>query len=92
MSNNFKIFYDKPIDDFKEDLLGRKPFVENLYNLIKKSLNNCSHSLTIDISAKYGEGKSSVINLLKKTIKKEDNIKIMEFSVLKYLDKMGLYT
>jgi predicted KAP-like P-loop ATPase len=56
---------DTPILNVADDLLNRDNFVESL----KQSIINYSdndESLTIGLYGKWGEGKTSVINLLKK--------------------------
>lgn len=64
---------DTPILNVADDLLNRDNFVESL----KQSIINYSdndESLTIGLYGKWGEGKTSVINLLKKKLDKQEDI------------------
>ena len=79
---SIKINDDKPAN---EDRLGRTNFVNNLYNLITNSEDILKeNSLTIDINGKWGDGKTTVINLLKKKFKDDnDNSKYRFINFLK---------
>lgn len=61
-----KIKSDEAIDSFDDDLLNRKPFVENLSSSLL-SWNN-KNSLVVGLFGKWGSGKTSVINLLEKQL------------------------
>jgi len=53
---------DQPINSFKEDLLSRKDFVENLANnLLNYKDNDC---LTFGLYGNWGSGKTSLLNML----------------------------
>jgi predicted KAP-like P-loop ATPase len=72
-SNSNRISADVPISTEKEDVLNRKNFVENLKDIISKHALN-EESVRICIDAKWGEGKTSVFNLLKGKLTEEKNI------------------
>ena len=61
--NNLEFIPDRAIINSTEDELNRSPFAKQL----KDSLSNWENeaSLVISIRGEWGEGKSSVINLLK---------------------------
>ena len=75
---------DKPISKIEEDLLGRNNFIETLRNTIISQEIDSSH--VIGITGKWGDGKTSVINILKREIRTalgSDTI-ICDFSPWKY--------
>ena len=64
-----KILSDEAIDTFKNDLLNRKSFVENLLSSLLSW--NDKKSLVIGLFGKWGSGKTSIINLLEKQLSSE---------------------
>lgn len=71
------LFADEPISRNEEDLVGRKRFAEAL----KEHIYNLSFvsSFVIALYGRWGEGKTSVLNLFKKDIGGEGKILIYEF-------------
>ncbi len=55
---------DEPITSPKQDILRREKFVKDLYKLILKRPLELTGSFTIGLNGSWGEGKTSVINLL----------------------------
>ena len=79
----FSLFRDAPISDEDHDLLERQPIVQRLVNVIYNFDRN--GSLVMALTGPWGEGKTSVINLLKRRIEKgkesdSDKIVIVEFT------------
>ncbi len=71
---------DNPIDNYDDDKLNFKPFAEKTASAI---LNyNQKESLIISIEGKWGSGKTSLINLIKKELTKE-NINDSKFNKIK---------
>ena len=69
---------DQPITDIEEDILGRKTMVNHISNFI---LNQRSKkSIAIGIVGGWGDGKSSVMELVEKLIKKESGYIIVHFN------------
>ena len=69
---------DTPILNVADDLLNRDNFVESL----KQSIINYSdndESLTIGLYGKWGEGKTSVINLVKEKLEEQTDIIYFRF-------------
>jgi len=68
---------DEPINNDSEDLVNRNSFVKAL----RKHINNLpfQESIAIGLYGIWGEGKSSVLHLFKKTINKDDNVLVYEF-------------
>ncbi|MCM1300992.1 MAG: KAP family NTPase [Bacteroides cellulosilyticus] len=66
----------------EEDLLGRIPLVEMIANAILTKARNNHECYTIGIYGKWGEGKTSVLNMLKNYLlsHKNDNILISNFN------------
>ncbi len=64
---------DKPITGENEnpDLLNRESFAENLANVLyTQSHSDC---ITVSLESEWGYGKTSVINLIKKSLNKKSN-------------------
>jgi Cdc6-like AAA superfamily ATPase len=57
---------DRPVQNLKEDRLGRKAFVETIASAIKGWQGN--ESLVISISGPWGSGKTSTKNMLKDSL------------------------
>jgi len=74
---------DNPITDFNDDKLGFKPLVKRIANSIINSNIDTTNSFTISIEGKWGSGKTSLVNLIKNDIKKNDiekKVVVMEFN------------
>ncbi len=71
------LFSDEPISRDEEDLVGRKRFAEAL----KEHIYNLSfvNSFVIALYGRWGEGKTSILNLFKKEVKNDGKILIYEF-------------
>lgn len=84
------LYSDEPIDDDSSDLIGRKNFAqalkENIYNLSFKE------SFVMALYGKWGEGKTSILNLLKKDIRHDNRLMIYEFDPWFYGDESALTT
>lgn len=61
-----------PISNISEDLLSRDIFVDSLVSSIKNYVDK--ESLTIGLYGKWGEGKTSVINLVKEKLEEQADI------------------
>ena len=72
-----QLLSDEPIQDEEQDLLNRKKFVDDLY----KEITNLSFddSFVFGLYGSWGEGKTSVINLLINKFKKVDNFLVINF-------------
>lgn len=64
---------DAPIDEWDQDILSRSAFVESLTSAIMTS-----GAPVVAIHGTYGDGKTSVLHLLQKTLK--DHAVVVEFS------------
>ena len=88
-----KYSVDQPINDKKDDLLGRKTFSKYLGKAIYE--HNQEAGLVIGLYGKWGTGKTSVINMakneIKKLAKKDGNESlIIKFSPWSYSNKSDL--
>lgn len=72
---------DTPINNPEEDCLNIQNFAKNLATNIENYFNDHTRneSLTIGISGEWGSGKTSLLNLMEKSLTKED-IKIIKFN------------
>lgn len=90
-------FSDEPIKDFADDLLERKHFVREITEIL--AATNPELSLVVGLNAKWGEGKTSVVNLLCPELRKS-GFEIVRFNPWEwssgadlaetFLDEVGL--
>lgn len=84
------LYSDEPIDDSTQDSIGRGLFAnalkENIYNLSFKE------SFVMALYGKWGEGKTSILNLLRKIIREENKILVYEFDPWFYGSEDALTT
>lgn len=66
---SINIHTDSPINDLREDKFGRASLVELLAKSIQTKCESEHDSLCIGIYGKWGEGKTSFVNMLKQKIK-----------------------
>lgn len=76
---------DNAIESEKEDLLGRSEFVENVYSQITGI--HFSDSFVFGLSGSWGEGKTSVINLLKMRFVSNPDFLLIDFDPWYYKDE-----
>ncbi len=81
-------FPDDPISDESEDLLGRGGFIDGLFRQVSNYPS--SDSFVFGLYGRWGEGKTSVLNLLKKRLIQEDNEIIFEFDPWNYSSEEAL--
>lgn len=77
-NQNQKLYDDNPIDKSENDILGRKSKAIQVSRLLKnyKSKN----SIAIGIVGKWGDGKSSFMNLIEENFKNDDKIITIQFN------------
>jgi predicted KAP-like P-loop ATPase len=86
MESLLRICSDNPIQTSKEDRLGRGKFVDRIYKVIDNYKG--SESLVIGMNGAWGEGKTSVHNLLKEKVKEEAcELIIVEFNPWYFRDE-----
>jgi len=61
---------DKPINHVEEDAFERLPFSKHLAEILL--LEKGEPSIVVGIKGKWGEGKTSCINLIKEVLKEEE--------------------
>lgn len=71
------VFPDEPITEDDEDLLDRIPFVNDLYNQIVSYPS--SESFVFGLHGSWGEGKTSIINLLRTRLQKNRDILVYAY-------------
>ncbi len=89
--SKFDFIPDRAIADLTEDELKRTSFAKQLKDSVSSWEN--SESLVLSLRGEWGEGKSSVINLLKEQFKKhgaENDPTIIEFNPWAYSNKDSL--
>lgn len=81
-------FSDEPIRDEERDLLGRAPFVQRLYDQVTSL--PFTDSFVFGLSGGLGEGKTSVINLLKKKLKANETYLIVDYVPWYFADEKAM--
>lgn len=69
---------DLPIESFDEDMFELHGLVKRIVKYIKQT-DVSKHSFSMGIVGNWGEGKSSLMNLIKKELKSEKDYLIMDF-------------
>ena len=80
--------YDEPIQFLEQDLLGREKFIEDLQKGIKSLPFN--DSFVFGLYGSWGEGKTSVINLLKNKFKESKHFIIVNFDPWNFKDEEAI--
>jgi len=75
--NQKVLLADDPITEEDQDLIGRRKFV----NALKENIYNISFekSFVMALYGCWGEGKTSILNLLKQDIKNDGNVLVYDF-------------
>lgn len=81
---------DEPIKYLEEDLLKRESFVEGIYKEIKQL--NLLDSFVFGLYGSWGDGKTSVLNLLKHYLKKDAGFIVVNFDPWNFSDETAMLT
>jgi len=81
---------DEPIQFIEQDLLGRKKFIEDLYQEIINL--PFTDSFVFGLYGRWGEGKTSVINLLRNRLKENEKILFVNFNPWHFRDEEAILT
>lgn len=82
---------DIPITEEAQDLLGRTKFASELAKLL--SGWRADHSLVVALRGSWGEGKSSLKNLILRALEKDEKKpRIVEFNPWRYGDSTAITT
>ena len=73
-TNIMNIHGDSPINNLREDRFGRASLVEHVAKAIQKKCESEHESLCIGIYGKWGEGKTSFVNMLKNQLRESENM------------------
>jgi predicted KAP-like P-loop ATPase len=84
------LLYDEPIQFLEQDLLGREKFIEDLQKEIKSL--PFDDSFVFGLYGSWGEGKTSVINLLKNKFKDSKDYLIVNFDPWNFKDEEAILT
>ena len=61
---------DRPLEDFKDDYLDRKPFAEKIFKIIEAKPLDLN--IRIGINGPWGSGKTTVLNFIESFCQKEN--------------------
>src|SRR5690554_7527449 len=84
------IIPDTPKKSIKEDLFGRERIVNSIVETIKSRSTSEHDCYTIGIYGKWGEGKTSLLNMVCEKISDEDNIDVIRFNPWLFKDQESL--
>lgn len=62
------LYSDNPITELEDDILGRKTLAKSIAQLLKNKIENTNQSFSLAITSKWGNGKTSFINLILKQL------------------------
>lgn len=87
-----QLILDTPILSIDDDLLGRKPMVKNIVSAILNRSKDTHSCYTIGIYGKWGEGKTSVLEMVCEQIEKDEdnNFEIIRFNPWLFKDQESL--
>lgn len=77
-NQNDKFYDDNPINNSDNDILGRKTKAIQIARLVKN--NKSKSSIAIGIVGKWGDGKSSFMNLIEENLKQDKTFIIVQFN------------
>lgn len=83
-----KIFTDSPVGESTEDRFQRYEFAKRIANTIVE--NPQKDGIVIGIYGAWGEGKTSVINFIKKELEEYNNVSIVNFNPWRYNNEKAL--
>lgn len=66
--------------ELKDDKLGRKDFLNDIFNLLRNFGNQGDKGLTIILNGKYGTGKTTLLNFIEEKNKEENNFNIIKYN------------
>ena len=72
--NMLKVYDDSPIQMGSEDQYGRKKLVDKLAHVINEKTKSHHRCFTIGVYGSWGEGKTSILNLIKEQLADKPNI------------------
>jgi len=79
---------DEPIESPEQDLLGREKFIKDLYKEIKSL--PFDHSFVFGLYGSWGEGKTSILNLLKRKLVGDENLLVLDFNPWYFKDEESI--
>ena len=83
--NPQKYSSDAPIYDFRYDQFNRYPFAQRVASVISK--RNDPSSIVIGIYGAWGEGKTSVFNLIESELQQEEDVVCLRFNPWRFGDE-----
>jgi len=85
-----EIIYDLPKESLEEDLFGWAPIVNRIADIIRFQSKVDHSCFTIGVYGKWGEGKTSLMNMVCENLKNEKGIKIIHFNPWLFKDQESL--
>ena len=87
---SFNISEDSPITTAKDDVFGRKRIVDAVVQTIINKSQSKHTCFTIGIYGKWGDGKTSTLNLISEQLNQQENIIISCFNPWLFKDQESL--
>jgi predicted KAP-like P-loop ATPase len=81
-NDDINLYYDAPVLLIKDDDLRREKFIKNVEKMIATILKDKDNdSFVFGLYGKWGEGKTSVINMLEESLEEDEDIKEKYFLI-----------
>lgn len=90
-NENMVELLDDPISFLEQDSLGRKRFVEDLKREII-SIPSENSAVTIGLNGSWGEGKTSIVNILRNIFLKNEKFLVVNFIPWSFKDEEAILT
>lgn len=84
------IIIDSPKEKLEDDLFGWAPIVNRIADIIRLKSSVSHDCFTIGIYGKWGEGKSSLMNMVCENLSLEENIEVIHFNPWLFKDQESL--
>ena len=81
---------DTPKKSLEEDLFGWEPIVNRVSDAIKLKAESNHECFTIGIYGKWGEGKTSFMNMVSDNLSSQENLKIINYNPWLFKDQESL--
>ena len=86
----YSLIEDKEISSIEQDVFNRKHIAKAISESILNKIARNHACFTIGINAKWGEGKTSVLNMIKEQIKDQSSVIIVDFNPWMFRDQESM--
>lgn len=86
----YNLLVDKEITSSKNDVFNRNQIAKSVAESIINKTKDAHPCFTIGINAKWGEGKTSVLNMIKEHLQNQANVVIIDFNPWMFRDSESI--